>query len=242
MKAKLVQYPGLNRRTTLSAPCAKVRMALSLKGVDYELVNVSSPMEAKRYNPRGRVPSLILGDELLVDSTDIVTELDARFGGTRLTPEDPEERAQAKILEDWADEVLYFYAVYLRWICPEGFARMKELVLSRFPAPMRWIAPAIARRETRKRVAGQGVGVKPREVVVRETAECLDALSALLEGREWLVGSGFSRADLSVGALVDQMAMPELTPELAELVRARPAVQRWLERVLDVTPSVARSG
>ena len=62
MSAKLVQYPGMNRATTLSAPCAKVRMALSFKGVDYELVNVSSPMEAKRYNPRGRVPTLLLGE------------------------------------------------------------------------------------------------------------------------------------------------------------------------------------
>ncbi len=240
MKARLVQYPGMNRTTTLSAPCAKARMALAFKGIDYELVNVSSPMEAKRYNPRGRVPTLLLGEEALVDSTDIITELDARFEGTPLTPEDPAERAQAKVYEDWADEVLYFYAVYLRWICPEGFARIKERVLSRLPVPMRWLAPAIGRRETRRRTRGQGVGVKPREVVLRETSECLDALAALLEGRAWLVGSAYSRADLAVGALVDQMNMPELTPELAELVRGRPTVLRWLERVLEVTPSVAR--
>ena len=242
MKARLVQYPGLSRKTTLSGPCAKVRMGLAFKGVDYELVNVSSPMEAKRYNPRGRVPALILGDEVLVDSTDILTELDARFEGPRLTPESPVERAQAKILEDWADEVLYFYAVYFRWICPEGFARIKELVLAKLPIPMRWLAPGIAQRETRKRVDGQGVGVKPKEVVLRETAECLDALDTMLEGRQWLVGDTYSRADLSVGALVDQMNMPELTPEMAALVPARPNLTSWLQRVLEVTPSVARPG
>jgi glutathione S-transferase len=242
MSVKVVQYPGLTRKTTLSGPCAKVRMGLSLKGVEYELVNVSSPMEAKRYNPRGRVPALILGDEVLVDSTDILTELDVRFEGPRLTPESAAERAQAKILEDWADEVLYFYAVYFRWICPEGFGRMKDLVLAKLPIPMRWLAPGIARRETRKRVDGQGVGVKPREVVLRETAECLDALATMLERREWLVGNAYSRADLAVGALVDQMNMPELTPEMARLVTERPVLVGWLARLLEVTPSVARPG
>ena len=40
MTLTLVQYPGLSSRTTLSAPCAKVHMALRLKGLEYGLVNL----------------------------------------------------------------------------------------------------------------------------------------------------------------------------------------------------------
>jgi glutathione S-transferase len=74
-------------------------MALRVKGLDFRVHNVRSPMEARRFNPRGRVPALLIDGETIVDSTDIVTALDARFPGAPLTPTDPLERAQATVLE-----------------------------------------------------------------------------------------------------------------------------------------------
>ena len=53
----LVQYAGLSDDTTISPPCGKVHMALRFKGLEYGIKNVQSPAEAKRYNPRGRVPA-----------------------------------------------------------------------------------------------------------------------------------------------------------------------------------------
>lgn len=105
----VIQYPGARAEGTLSPPCGKVLMALRVKGLDFRVKNVRSPMEARRFNPRGRVPTLLIDGETIVDSTDIVTALDARFPDPPLTPVDPLEQAQAKLLEDWADEVLYFY-------------------------------------------------------------------------------------------------------------------------------------
>ena len=34
----LIQYPGLTRDSTMSAPCGKVRMALSFKGIEYRVL------------------------------------------------------------------------------------------------------------------------------------------------------------------------------------------------------------
>jgi glutathione S-transferase len=236
----LVQYPGLERGGTFSPPCAKVQMALRFKGLSFETRNIRSPMEAKRYNPRGRVPVLLIGDERIVDSTDILTELDRRFPVPPFLPADPEERVRVKILEDWADEVLYFYGVYYRWLIPENFERMRTKVLSRQPIPIRWVLPAFALREVRKRARGQGVGLKDEPTIRQEIEECLDAIEILLTRSSALVGDAITRADLAVAAVVDQWMFEALTPDLAGSIRARPRTVAWLDRVHAVAPNAAR--
>jgi glutathione S-transferase len=193
-------------------------------------------MEARRYNPRGRVPTLLIDGETIVDSTDIVTALDARFREPPLTPAEPLPRAQAKLFEDWADEVLYFYLAWLRWGVDDNFERMRAVRLSRLPWPARWILPGIARRIARNRFRAQGVGLKGDDVVRRELAECLDALEVFLQGRSYLVGDRLSRADLAVAAVVDQMDEPRLTPDTAAEVRRRPCIVAWLDRVHESAP------
>ena len=232
----LVQYPGGRREGTLSPPCGKVHMALRTKGLAYKVHNVTSPAQARKFNPRGRVPALLIDGATIVDSTDIVTELDRRYPDRRLTPESPIDRAHAKLLEDWADEVLYFYLAWLRWGVDENFARMRKLRMSRLPWPLRWIVPPVARRIARSRLHGQGGGVKGVDVVRRELAECLDTLEELLRGRSYLVGDRLSRADLAVAAVVDQMDEDQLTPETAAEVRRRPGIVAWLDRVHESAP------
>jgi len=232
----LVQYPGSGGESTLSAPCGKVRMALRVKGLEFRVHNVRSPREARRFNPRGRVPALLIDGETIVDSTDIVTALDARFPEPPLTPAEALDRAQAKLLEDWADEVLYFYLAWMRWGVDANFERMRAVRLSTLPWPARWILPGIARRIARGRFRGQGVGLKGDDVVLRELIECLDALEVLLRGRRYLVGDRLSRADLAVAAIVDQMDEPRLTPDVAAEVRRRPGIVTWLDRVHETAP------
>ncbi|RME73215.1 MAG: hypothetical protein D6776_07485, partial [Planctomycetota bacterium] len=121
----LYQYPGLRPNATLSPPCGKVHMALAFKGLPYEVVDLRSPFAVRRRNPRGRVPVLAIGHELVVDSTDILTALDTHFPDTPLLPEGARERARALLWEDWADEVLYFYVAYLRWHTEAGYRRVR---------------------------------------------------------------------------------------------------------------------
>ena len=232
----LIQYPAAGGNGTFSPPCGKVQMTLRFKRLEFSVRNVGSPAQARKFNPRGRVPTLLIDGETIVDSTDIVTVLDARFPDPPLNFTNPVDRAQAKVFEDWADEVLYFYLVWLRWGVDANFERMRALRLSRLRWPMRWILPPIARRIARGRCRAQGVGLKGDEVVRRELAECLDALDALLAGRRYLVGDRLSRADLSVAAVVDQMDESRLTPDAAQEVRRRPGIVAWLDRVHEAAP------
>ena len=199
----LYQYPGLSRGATLSPPCGKVQMALRYKGLNFEVHNLRTPGQVRKVNLRGRVPALKIGDELIADSTDILHALEQRFPDPPLDPADPQLRLEALLWEDWADECLYFYAVYLRWMLEESFEEMRRKVFSRQPWPLRAIIPGIAKRLVRRRLVGQGTGDKPREVVWREFRDALDRIDARLEGRSFLVGDALSRADLAVDRKAD---------------------------------------
>ncbi len=238
----LYQYAGLERGTTLSPPCGKVRMALAFKGLAFAVHDCRTPAEVRRYNPRGRVPVLEIDGERIVDSTDIVSELERRFPEPPLEPADPRARALAWLLEDWADESLYFCGLWLRWRDPEGFARVRARVLSRMPIPLRWIVPALVRRETARRASGQGIGLKDKATVLRELDAHLAALAGLLEDRPFLVGDAPSRADLAVAAVLDQLAIEALTPEAARLIGGHDALEAWRERVHRLAPNQTRPG
>ena len=90
--------PVLHDYVRSSAAC-RVRIALNLKGVDYEsrqvnLLEGDQKSDAYRaVNPQGLVPALEIDGHLLTQSLAIMDYLDARFTEPRLVPKDPAERA-----------------------------------------------------------------------------------------------------------------------------------------------------
>ena len=82
-----------------SSAAYRVRIALNLKGVDYEsrqvnLLDGDQKSDAYRaVNPQGLVPALEIDGHLLTQSLAIMDYLDARFPEPRLVPKDPAERA-----------------------------------------------------------------------------------------------------------------------------------------------------
>jgi glutathione S-transferase len=84
----------------------KVLACLELKGLDYE-VDPITPFfgndEFSRLSPLRRIPVLIDGDVVLSDSSVICAYVEEAFGGYRLLPEGPRDRARARWLEEFAD-------------------------------------------------------------------------------------------------------------------------------------------
>jgi glutathione S-transferase len=214
-------------------------MALRFKGLPYKVLNCRTPGDIKKFNPRGRVPALKIDQELFVDSSDILTELDRRWPQPPLLPSGRKMRAQCLMIEDWADEVIYFYGVYLRWMVADGFNQMQKTVFSKLPWPMRKIVPKVARRLVAARLKGQGTGLKSVATVRTELLERLDLLEDLLDQDPFLCGAQISRADLAVLSLIDQLSHPKLPPDLGQEVTARPQLAAWQQRVHQRVPSAA---
>ena len=110
----LYDYPA-------SPNCRKVRIVLSEKGLEYErrLIDISKGEHRSDHflaiNPHGRLPALqdeIAADDgthqtiSVYDSTIINEYLEDSYPDPPLFPSAPSDRAMARLLEDWADNIL----------------------------------------------------------------------------------------------------------------------------------------
>jgi len=215
----------------ISPFCDKVRRILHMKGQPYEAVEVPlsrAGRDVRGLNPAGKLPAIEHEGRVVADSTDIAHYLEERFPEPALLPRDPRERALCHVLEDWADESLYFYEMRLRFTFPHNARRWIPRLVAHDPGWMKGLAPLVLPRMMRRLTRVQGVGRKSREQVLADVARHLDAVDALLAGSEWLVGGAVSLADIAVFA---QLFCVRGADEGAELVEARPAVAAWMERV-----------
>ena len=196
---ELVQIP-------FSHNCRKVRIALSLKKLDYQVRNISpmdrSPVVAA--SRQGLVPVLIDGDRAVADSTAILLYLDERYPEPPLVPADADLRAECLVLEDWADQA--FMALSRRiayWNVTSTPGRLAQMF---FPGET-GLKARIKERIARKRVH--------RRFHISEASYCRDVpeakrLAALaiarLGDRPWLLGGGPTIADVALAAMTSLFA------------------------------------
>jgi maleylacetoacetate isomerase len=87
-----------------SSACYRVRIALNLKGVDYEAVQVNlveggqKGPEYRAVNPQGLIPALEIDGRLLTQSLAIVDYLESTRPEPALLPADPAEAAHVRAL------------------------------------------------------------------------------------------------------------------------------------------------
>jgi len=221
--------------------CEKVRRLLHAKGVPFRVEEVSLARSVRlvpKLSPIRRLPVLDLDGRRLWDSTEIAYALEELYPEPPLIPADPAERARCHVLEDWADESLYFYEMTMRFLWPANVGRWVAATVHADPRWSRSLAPVLVPRALRKRAVPQGVGRKPRELVLRELDRHLDALAAMLAGGEWLVGERLSLADIAVASQLTAIAGAK---EGEEALGRRPEVRAWVARV-DRTTGIERGG
>ena len=87
-----------------SSTSHRLRIALNLKGLDYEYIAVHLGNEAhlstayKALNPQGLVPSLVDGELVLTQTPAIIEWLEERHPAPPLLPSNPEDRARVRAL------------------------------------------------------------------------------------------------------------------------------------------------
>lgn len=210
--------------------CDKIRRILHVKEQPYEVVEVplSETPSIRKLNPIGKLPVLEHDGRRVVDSTEIAHFLEATFPEPSLVPSDPSERGLCHVIEDWADESLYFYEMTLRFTRPESAARFIPTLLAHDPPwAQRLLGPAIPWVLGRTARA-QGVGRKSDRELARDVERHISAIAGMLGEREWLVGATLSLADLAVYV---QLSRIVATDDGARALTGYPRVAAWRTRV-----------
>lgn len=223
----------------ISPFCDKIRRVLHFKRVAYRVEEVPPSAALRRVgrmNPARKLPCIDHDGTVVADSTDIARYLEEHFPDPPLLPGDPAARALCHVLEDWADESLYFYEMRLRFTLPHNARRWIPELVKYEGALLRRVLPLALPRVMRSTTTAQGVGRRPLEVVLRDIERHADAIAGLLGSRDWLVGDAITLADVSVFA---QMFCLRGTDEGARIVGTRPTVAAWMARVDRATAAPA---
>jgi len=216
--------------------CAKARICLQMKGLPYRRVTLTLRMrrELFRLNPLGKVPVLLDGGRPIADSSAIARHLDATHPEPPLLPPDPAARAYCSLVEDWADESLYFVIGAFKWLNPANRRAAAERTVGELgggalaPVTSRLLAWRIAGRY---RAWGYTAAALP--ALEDRIRDGLAWLGTLLAGRSFLLGKSLTLADVAVYA---QLAWMRTYAE-GRFLETEPAVVDWLAR-LDALPAV----
>ena len=215
--------------------CDKVRRILNVKGLDYEIEEVSiasTRRVARRLNQTNKLPAIEHDGLTVTDSTDIAWYLEKHFPQPRLIPSDPIQKARVHVLEDWADESLYFYEMTMRFAWPNNAKHWAPILLKNDSAPLRAFGSALIPRALKKVAGAQGTARKTKEQVITDMLRHIDAIAGMLEDSDWLVGQELTLADIAVFC---QLFCINGTEEGRELISERSSVAAWFERTLSAT-------
>jgi glutathione S-transferase len=167
----------------ISPFCDKIRRVLRFKKQPFETreVTVWSALGGlKKRNPAGKVPFIEVHGETICDSTEIALWADRTFPDPPLLPMERAHRALVHVLEDWADESLYWFEVYLRFAIASNANKWAAEVAKHDAAPIRLSAPLTVPRAMVKSLEAQGTGRKSLSMVLNELDRQLDAVDGLL--------------------------------------------------------------
>jgi glutathione S-transferase len=194
----------------------KARWALDYKGVAHARRAVGPPRHrqiAKRLTGGLTFPILVLDGEAIGDSTRIIAELERRRPKPPLYPADPGERRRALEIEEFFDEEFGPYArqLVLYHLLPDP-----RLLLGTFDSDLRGVrlfrARAMYPLIRRRVVSGFGIDEAGIALAVKKCRAAGERFKAELQPSGYLVGDGFTVADLTVAALVSPLIAPEQFP------------------------------
>jgi glutathione S-transferase len=212
----------------------KLQRMLNYKGIPFEEKYwlLADRKKVRAFNPTGKLPALEHEGRMTCDSTDAAHYIEERFPQKPLIPDDPRQRGQVHVLEDWADESLYFYEMHLRFTTPGNRERNIPRMVEHESAFLRWLLPRVVPGGIVKITENQGIGRKSLEQLLVDVERHLRAVDGMLDGSDWLVGSGLTLGDLAVYAMFQ--ALRDADMALA-IMQKYPAVTGWMARVEETT-------
>ncbi|MEN9768065.1 glutathione S-transferase family protein [Vulcanococcus sp.] len=226
-----------------SAFCEKVRLVLAYKRLPFNTLEVTpgvGQVELYRLSGQRQVPVLVDGAEVIADSTAIALYLEQQHPEPPLLPQDPAQRAQVLLLEDWADTALATGARLALLQAAALDSQLRDgLLPEATPSGLRSLLGALPGGVL------SGVGQVLDASALQQLRHNLEQLNALLQAQPYVVGDQLSLADLAVMGQLSLIRFPETAgsalagrglpgladdPSLEPLWRWRDALVRQLAR------------
>ncbi|MFT4564791.1 MAG: glutathione S-transferase, partial [Gammaproteobacteria bacterium] len=196
--------------------CEKARWALDYKQIAYEPIAILPGFHlrtVRKVAPKSSVPVLLSKDTVVQGAGEIIDFLDQTCAERMLTPQDTEQRRACEDLERSMDNRL---GVNLRRILYDCLLEHPRFIQACFTHTMpkskqillRMYYPLLRQRIRAVYVISDAAVARSRQ----EFERALSELASRFEHREFLIGEQFSRADLSIAAMLSLLVMPKEHP------------------------------
>jgi glutathione S-transferase/GST-like protein len=177
-------------------------------------------------NPDGTIPTLVHGDSVLTESTEMGEYIDAAFEGPALRPESPEERWRMRWWGKFLDGYFGPSLSMIGWSIFVGPA-----VRSKDPEELRRSIeriPLKERREAWTKAIYNSFGEAELAESRRRVQHGIAVFEAGLGQRPWFAGNSYSLADINAFCMT--YALPLMQAEFVNAAKT-PRLIDWLRRV-----------
>ncbi len=209
---------------SISHYCEKARWALDYLGVEYKISHVAPGVHlqtAKRLGARrSSLPILVADGKTIQGSSEILdwAEASSADRGRRLIPDTG--RRECLDIEKRLDDIAGVHA--RRYFYSEAVVDYPHLVRPMFAAkvalPQKLLAGMIWGVVRKRMIERMDLGPEQRDASKRIVDGELNWIDGLLaDGRSYLVGDAFSRADMTAASLLAPLAVPPQHPTYADL-------------------------
>ncbi len=207
-KAMLTLY-----QFVISHYCEKIRWALDFKKLEYRVKNLlpgPHVITARKLAGDSAVPILVHDGKVVQNSSDIITYLDVTFPQHALTPVQEDRRREALEWEDYLDKEV---GIHIRRYFYHTMLEHPAALIPCFTRDGAWYGNAMYRIifPRLRKIMRQAMNINEQSAQLsrKRVERAIDKLNTRLQGRSYLVGDSFSRADLTAAALLAPLCRPE---------------------------------
>lgn len=235
----LYQFP-------ISHYCEKVRWALDYKGLDWTCKNLllgPHIPQARKLSGKTTVPILQHNKKIVRDSSKIISYLDENFPEKSLTPVQDDLKQEALEWERYLDKEV---GIHLRRYVYSILLNYPRIVKPFFSHNGPWYGsllylfffPALRKRM----ISILDINKQTAQLSKEHLAQAIDKIYKHLDGREFLVGNQFTRADLTAASLLAPLVKPgkygldwpeKLPDELEVFIENRNNKLQWVRGLYD---------
>ena len=207
----------------ISPYVTKTEVQLKMAGLDYRKAR-GRPDQS----PKGQLPFIDDGGELIADSTFIRAHIEGRYGADLDAGLSPAERAQAWTIERMVENHLGWCMVHARWLLRDNFDKGPSHFFDQAPEGVR----EAARLQVNANVRAVGVGRHSDDEIADLGEKSLDALVQLLGGKRFLMGDHATSVDAIAFAQVAAILTPFFDSPLRRRAERFAALVAYRDRMM----------
>ncbi|MBF0784242.1 glutathione S-transferase family protein [Muribacter muris] len=223
---KLFTLPGKGTIHSSSPFAWKIEALLRLTGADFEKEYVADFSQM----PKGKVPVLQDGEELIADSHFISAYLQAKYRVNLDHTLSVEQKAIGHAFSRMAEEHLYWSGVYNRFIDPIGKTFIIQAMFDGMPSEQAEEIFTALQSKVMSQMQGHGIGLHNLAEVYQLASADLDAISDYLGEKNYLFGDEITSADVAIVPVVASLIQTPIETKIAQYARSKANLVAYVER------------